>query len=588
MKRHPFIRLVLLFRQHLNWMLLSALVGFLTIGSSVGLMMTSAYIIAKAALHPSIAELQLAIVGVRFFGIFRGVFRYVERLVSHDTTFKLLAHLRVWFYRALEPLAPARLQQFRSGDIHHRILSDIQNLEHFFVRVLLPPVVAVFILILGWLIYGSFHWHLAAIISGGFLTAGVLLPLGIYRMTTTLGKELTTLQLRLNALTTDALSGLEELLLFNALNTAHQDFQHLHQRYLQLQQRMANITGLQEGMLHAIQSITILLVFLFTAPLIATGRMDGVYLAMLVIGVIALFEAVTPLPAAFQHYTAAKQSASHLFAIVDTQPIVPETGFQVEITHSPPEVRIHLPAFTYPDSTRPALQDFSLTLPPGKRVAIVGETGAGKSTVFNLLLRFWPYQTGSIQLNGTELSTIHPERAREVFSTITQSTILLTGTIRDNLLLARPHASEEELWSALEAAQLAGFVRQLPGGLDAEVGTEGWQFSGGERQRLALARALLKNAPIFLLDEPTANLDAATEQAVIQAILQATQEKSLLLITHRLVGMDAMDEILVLKNGRTVEQGTHTALLQRDGYYARLYTRQQESRMVEKLSTESE
>ncbi len=583
MKKHPLIRLWHLVGNQFNSMVLSALVGFVTIGSSIGLMMTSAYIIAKAALHPTIAELQLAIVGVRFFGIFRGVFRYVERLISHATTFSILARIRVWFYEALEPLAPARLQQYRTGDIHNRILTDIQNLEHVYLRVFQPPLVAGMILVLSLTLYAPFHWTLGVLILGSFFVSGILLPILVYRLTALLGTRLTQLRQQLQAVTTDALHGLEELLLFNQLPHHQQQFEKFHQEYQWVQHRLARLNGFQEAALQLLTNGTIMGVFLLTAPLIHSGQLPGVYLAMLVIGIIAIFEAITPLPLAFQQYNTAITSARHLFELVDATPTVPEKGKMWSSPPGSPYLHIDLPKFYYPNSSHPALMGFSLTVPFGAHVAIVGETGSGKTTLFNLLLRFWPYHKGHIQVNGMEFNNLHPEAVRQIFTALPQKPLLFTGSIAENLRLANPHATDDELWQALVIVQLADFVRQLPEGLQTPIGTAGHQLSGGERQRLALARTLLKSAPIVLLDEPTANLDVDTELNVLTRLLNALKDKTILLITHRLIGMDTMDTIIVLKNGHIVEQGSHQQLLRRKGYYHTLYIRQKESHLVETL-----
>jgi ATP-binding cassette subfamily C protein CydC len=230
--------------------------------------------------------------------------------------------------------------------------------------------------------------------------------------------------------------------------------------------------------------------------------------------------------------------------------------------------------FAYAPGERPALDGLSFDLPAGRRVALVGPSGAGKTTLLNLLLGFWPYAHGQVWLNGVELRASGPEAARRLLAVMPQSPYLFDATLRDNLRLARPTAEDAQLAEALAQAQLADFVAALPGGLDTRVGEHGLRLSGGERQRLALARALLQPGPLLVLDEPTANLDPLTERAVLAALLAASAGRSTLLITHRLVGLEAMDEILVLDHGRLVERGTHAGLLAAGGLYARLWTLQ--------------
>jgi ABC-type multidrug transport system fused ATPase/permease subunit len=227
-------------------------------------------------------------------------------------------------------------------------------------------------------------------------------------------------------------------------------------------------------------------------------------------------------------------------------------------------------AFGYARGT-PVLEDVSFDLPPGKHLALVGPSGAGKSTLANLLLRFWDFHAGSILLGGADIRRYDPEAVRSCFSVVTQSTYLFNASLRENLLLARPEADEEQLQQALAGALLAGFTASLPQGLETPAGEQGLQISAGERQRLALARLLLKGAPVFLFDEPTANLDTLTERQVIEACFRLLKDKSVLWITHRLVGLEAMDEILVLESGCIVQRGTHADLVQADGLYRRMW-----------------
>lgn len=561
------------------WVTLAALLGFATVGSSIGLMATSAYIIAKAALHPSIAVLQVSIVGVRFFGISRGVFRYLERYVSHQVTFRLLRRLRVWFYRALEPLAPARLMQFRSGDLLSRIVADIESLEHFYVRVIAPPVVAVLVGLLMWLLMARFDLRLAAVTLAFLALAGAGLPVLARLLSRELGRRTVATRAELNATLVEGIQGMADLLLSMRETGHRQRVRRLSGELVDLQERMAWIGGLQaagSGLLANWLTIAILLIAI---PLVSQGRLDGVYLALLVLAAIASFEAVTPLPEAFQHLESSLAAARRLFEIVDAAPAVcdpPEPSPQ-PLDYS---LKVEHLRFRYSPGEPLALDGLSLDLPQGGRLAIVGPSGAGKSTLVNLLLRFWAHQQGQIWLGGHELARYRQEDARRLFGVVSQHTHLFNGTIRENLLIARPEAGEGELFAVARQAQIHEFIQTLPQGYDTWIGEQGLRLSGGERQRLAMARALLKDAPYLILDEPTANLDPLVEREVMQTIQTLLGGRTVLMITHRLVGLEAMDEILVLEGGRVVDRGRHHDLLAARGAYWRMWSLQQEGTLT--------
>ena len=570
-------------------MLLSTLLGFLTVAASVGLMAASAWIIARAALQPSIAELQVAIVGVRFFGIARGVFRYLERLVSHDTTFKLLTRLRVWFYAALEPLAPARLMQFRSGDLLSRIGADVDTLEDFYVRVIAPPLVAVAVAGLAAIFLGSFAPLLAGIALAGMLGLGLGIPLLTRSLGRAPGRALIAERAALNAALVDGLQGMADTVAYGAQAARLDQVRQGSARLIRRQQRMALIDGLQAGLGVLVVSLTLIAVLAAAIP-----RVEAVNLAALALATVAAFEAVLPLPQTFQFLESSLEAARRLMEVVEgVQPAVVDGLVSpsplVEPhppTPSPPAERgrvgvalaIEGLSFGYPAQDGvdepPALQDVSFRVPAGARVAVVGPSGAGKSTLVNLLLRFWDYETGQISLDGRELHTLPQDAVRARMGVVTQHTHLFNTTIRENLRIARPEASEEELIAAARQAQIYAFIAGLPDGYGTYVGEQGVALSGGERQRIAIARALLKDAPLLILDEATANLDAVTEQAVLGAIRALMQGRTTLIITHRLAGLEDADAILVLDGGRIVARGRHAELVAMGGLYARLWALQ--------------
>ncbi len=581
--RYPILRLLRLAAPFAGWMLLAALLGTATVGSGIGLMATSAWIISSAALRPSIADLQVAIVGVRFFGIARGVFRYLERYVSHQVTFRLLARLRVWFYEAIEPLVPARLMQYRSGDLLTRVVADIETLEHFYVRVIAPPVVAVLIGVLMWVFVRDFDLGLAAASLVVFLIAGVGVPLLTRLLSREAGRRLVTARAELNAALVDGIQGIADLVAFGQESRQLERVRSLSHGLVGAQARMAWIGGLHGALGSLLTSVVAIVVLVIAIPLVNVGQIAGVYLPVLVLAAIASFEAVLPLPLAAQVLESTLEAARRLFDIVHA--VHEETRRDTSVSSWTTNVPCDLPLascilhfenlrFRYTPDEPWVLEGISLDLPRGRCLAIVGPSGAGKSTLVNLLLRFWDDEEGSITLGGHDLREYQADNVRRMMGVVSQSTHLFNGTLRNNLLIAKPDATQAELEQAVRQAQLEMFVQSLPQGYDTWIGEQGLRLSGGERQRLAIARALLKDAPILILDEPTANLDPVTEREVMQSIHELMQGRTTLIITHRLVGLDVADEILVLCAGRVVERGRHRELLEANGVYRRMWETQ--------------
>ena len=565
-----FLRLLRMALAYKWWMLLASLLGFLTVGSSVGLMMTSAYIISKAALHPSVAVLQVAIVGVRFFGVSRGIFRYLERLVSHEVTFRLLAKFRVWFYKAVEPLAPAGLQKFRSGDLLARVVSDVENLEHIYVRVLAPPIVAFFISILMWFLLGMFNPIFSLILLTAFVGVGTLLPILARTLSSSIGQQIINAHSQLSVAAIDGIQGMAELLAFGQASRHFERFGNLNQKLVNLQKKMTSITGIHESLMNLAINLTVTAMLLAAIPQVTTSALNGVYLAVLILGTMAAFEAIVPLPTATQFLDQSLSSARRLFEITDSPPVIREPDmpspqaqdFSIEFRNL---------TFRYPGSEKPVLRNLSFTVPQAKRVAVVGPSGAGKTTLVNLLLRFWSFSEGDIRLGENSINAYQSDVVRNFIAFVSQQTYLFNGTIEENLKLANLQATQNEIEKAAREAEIHDFILTLPNGYKTHVGEQGLQLSGGERQRLALARALLKRSPILILDEPTANLDALTEQKILKTLWKISKNRTTILITHRLSGLENVDRIYLLRAGQIVEDGTHTELLQRNRIYARMW-----------------
>jgi ATP-binding cassette subfamily C protein CydCD len=567
--RQPVYLLGSFLKPYLGWVTLSVLLGFATIASGIGLLSTSAYIIARAALHPSIAVLEVPIVGVRFFGLSRGVFRYLERLASHQTTFRILARLRVWFYTALEPLAPARLLSYQSGDLLSRITADISLLENFYVRGVAPPAVAVLIGLVMVLFLGSFGAELGWTLLIFLLAAGIGLPWLVRVLSRKPGGKLVTERAALNNALLDGIQGLPDLLVYGqiAMQTAMVD--RLNAAYLNTQSKLARLSACQNSALLVLSNLCMWVVLLVGIPLVRQGSIDGVALAVLVLAALSTFEAVQPLPQAASTLETSLQAAARLEEIVSTQPAVKDPPKPAAL---PPKVELdvnHL-TFAYPGRFRPALFDLSFHLPEGGKIAVVGPSGAGKSTLVNLMLRFWEIPRGSIYLSEHDLANYNQQEIRQATAVVAQHTYLFNTSVRENLLIARPSASENDIVAACQAAQIHDRILNLPDGYDTLLGDQGLRLSGGERQRVAIARAFLRDAPLLILDEATANLDSLTEKAVWRALEGLMSGRSTLMITHRLVGLEIMDEILVLREGQLVERGTHASLIQQAGLYRRM------------------
>jgi ATP-binding cassette subfamily C protein CydCD len=552
------------------WMALAILLGFATVGSSIGLLTTSAYLIARAALHPSIADLQVAIVGVRFFGIARGLFRYLERYVSHHTTFRLLARLRAWFYEALEPLAPARLLQFRSGDLLARIVADVETLENVFLRVIAPPAVALLVALLAGFLLGRFDPRLAGVLLSFLLLAGVGLPLLTRALGGGAGRRLVQVRAELNSTLLDGIQGMADLLAFDQVGRHLERLRSLGGELGSLQGQMAHIGGLHGALAGLLMNLATLGVLAVAIPLVSSADLDGVYLPLLALAVIASFEAVLPLPQAFQYLENSLEAARRLFDIVDAEPAVSEPLAPAPAPSSY-SLRVENLRFAYDPGEPPSLDGVSFELPHGGQTAVVGPSGAGKSTLLHLLLRFWDYESGRILLGGRDLRAYRQEDVHRLVAVVSQRTHLFNATVRDNLLLARPDATTAEMIHAARQADIHDFIQSLPQGYDTPVGEQGLRLSGGQRQRLAIARAILKDAPLLLLDEPTASLDAITERQVMGTLQTIMTGRTALVATHRLVGLEAADEILVLRAGRIVERGCHQELLQVGGLYHRMW-----------------
>lgn len=546
MHRDPLSRLISMVHPYGRGMVLAAFLGTLTIATSVSLLATSAWLISKASLRPSIADLGVAVVGVRFFGLARAVFRYLERVVSHDVTFRMLATLRVGFYRALEPLAPARLQSRHSGDLLSQAIHDIDSLQDLYLRTIAPPAVALLGAVLFTLFLRAFDITLALAGLLGMIMAGAALPFWVWWTTARHGAARVQARADFNTALVESLQALPDLIAYGQQKAQMEKFETLRASVNAAQQRHDQYDALQAGI-----AVVLTHGAAATMLLLAIPRIDGVLLATVALATTAVFEAFAPLAQASLHLTIMRSAGVRLFEIADAPPAVNDPPEAAPVADKTTLAITDL-RFRYTPETPTILDGLSLTVAPGERVAILGASGSGKSTLVNVLIRFWEYESGSVQIGGRELRSYQQADIRAMIGVLSQRSYLFNTSVRQNLLLASPAAEQAQLEAAARRAQIHEFILSLPQGYETLIGENGVQLSGGERQRLALARTLLRAAPILILDEATANLDAITERALMETVLESTVGQSLLVFTHRRVLLKRMDRVYLIQHKRLV------------------------------------
>ncbi|MFF7179831.1 thiol reductant ABC exporter subunit CydD [Streptomyces sp. NPDC008121] len=558
---------------------LALLLAGLALGSAVGLMAVSGWLISRASEQPPVLYLMVAVTATRAFGIGRAVFRYAERLVSHDAVLRMLAELRVSVYRRLERITPAGLRRTRRGDLLSRLVQDVDALQDYWLRWLLPVGAA---LLVGAGSVGFTAWLLpeaGAVLAVGLLTAGLAVPLLSGALARRAERQLAPARGTLATGVVDLLRGCAELTVAGALPDRVGRARDADRTLTSIASRQSAATALGAGLSALACGLTVAAAAVVGIQALRDGRLDGVNLAVVVLTPLAAFEAVTGLPLAVQYRQRVKRSAERVYDVLDAPLPVHEPEHPAEPPRSAFPLELTGLRARYAGQERDALTGFGLTLEAGRRVAVVGASGSGKTTLAQVLLRFLDADDGTYCLGGVDAASLDGDDVRRFVGLCAQDAHTFDSSLRENLRLARPDATDDELRAALRRARLLAWVDGLPDGLDTMVGEHGSKLSGGQRQRLALARALLADFPVLVLDEPAEHLDLATADALTDDLLLATEGRTTVLITHRLRGLDAVDEVLVLDEGRTVQRGPYAELVGVEGPLRRMLERERESEL---------
>ncbi|AKE58412.1 heme ABC transporter ATP-binding protein/permease CydC [Citrobacter farmeri] len=557
-----------LYKRH-KWMLtLGIVLAIVTLLASIGLLTLSGWFLSASAVAGFAGiysfNYMLPAAGVRGAAITRTAGRYFERLVSHDATFRVLQHLRVHTFSKLLPLSPAGLARYRQGELLNRIVADVDTLDHLYLRVISPLVGAFVVIMVVTIGLSVLDVTLACTLGGVMLLTLFIMPPVFYRAGKTTGQNLTHLRGQYRQQLTAWLQGQAELTIFGASDRYRAQMEATELQWHEAQRRQSELTALSQALMLLIGAVAILLMLWMAAGGVDGNAQPGALIALFVFCALAAFEALAPVTGAFQHLGQVIASAVRITELTEQKP---EVIFPTDESGVPEQVTLTLRdvVFSYPGQAQKALDSLSLQVNPGEHIAILGRTGCGKSTLLQLLTRAWDPQQGEILLNDRPIAALNEKTLRKTISVVPQRVHLFSATLRDNLLLAAPDASDERLADTLRRVGLEKLLDDT--GLNSWLGEGGRQLSGGELRRLAIARALLHDAPLMLLDEPTEGLDATTESQMLELLADVMRGKTLLMVTHRLRGLARFDQIIVMDNGQIIEQGNHADLLAQQGRY---------------------
>ncbi|WP_284139161.1 MULTISPECIES: thiol reductant ABC exporter subunit CydC [unclassified Virgibacillus] len=556
-------------RQHKSRIALTLLIGLLGVGSGAMLLFVSGYLISKSALRPeNVMMVYVPIVAVRAFSIGKAVFPYLERLVSHDIVLRILASMRIRLYRLVEPQALFFRSRYQTGDLLGVLSDDIEHLQDLYIRTILPAGLGVVLYAVVISIFGIFDISFAVMM---LLLLGViifLIPIVSYHVNRT---HHITIKKRRNQLyqqLTDAIYGITDWRASGRTDTFLQSYHAQDEQLVQTERKIKSWKHLQDIISQLVVGTSIILVMIWATVQTGQGVFEPTLIAAFTLMLFSVTDAFVPLADAVSHIPSYRDSISRIKKMEENAELQVNSNDEPLAFIEEPSLKLNNVTYHYPGTSTPILCDLSLTIPVGKKIAVLGKSGAGKSTLVKLLAGAIKPDSGSITIGE---QTVHSGLLSHQIGVLNQKPHLFDTTIGNNIRIGRPEASEADVWKAIEQAQLSQLIHSLPKGLDTPMLEMGSRFSGGERQRIAFARVLLQNTPILLVDEATIGLDPITETELIQTILHAASDKTIVWVTHHLAGAKNMDEIIFIKDGAISIHGSHDKLIKENAYYKELY-----------------
>lgn len=571
---NEFIRLIVLLKPQLPLMLLGALLSVITVLANISLLAISGWFITLMAIAGitgiSVNYFTPAAI-IRFLAIIRTAGRYAERMLTHRATFNILAYLRHYFYKQLEPLLPYYRLDLRSSDLLSRLQQDIDNLDNFYLRVLLPMIVALVSVPIVCFAIATISATVAWVMLSVLSVVALILPIISYLTSVKLAKEKSHIESHLSEELTNGVSAMKTLLVYQVGLGYQRSIISITKQFYSLKYRLAKINAGLNAIIFTLIHLSALGCLLLLWPQFTSADIDSKSLVALILLILVSFETVINMPLALQLLPQSLASAKRLFAIIDKEKPI-KTGV---IPFKIGDIHFNNLTFCYPEQKNASLTNINLSIKAGEKVAIIGASGAGKSTLVNLLMGFWPVGSalatnqGNITIAGNELNLLSQDSLRQNIALMSQQGYIFDASIEDNLRLAKNDATEEEMRDVCRLVNLLDFIDTLPNGIKTWLGSTGIGLSGGQVQRLQIAQLLLRQANVLILDEPTKGLDRRNEEIIMDNILTHVNKhnQSLIVITHKPLMLQTMDKIAVMENGKIIAQGNHQQLINNNSYY---------------------